>query len=233
MKKKISIKNSQAISLEMHGKFNLDIIKSNGFIGVEFDVNRNHQCDAVLKGDNCIVLVANKDEQKWNEDVKESIFNLKFKGGLLKFIESARPLINHLMSKKESPAIDVTLYVGKDTLNYLKINADNIDLKINALQSKELSLSVDNISLYCESSVSVDKCLINADNVDAEVYFSKRTPFWNVESDNASFKINRQGGFKGQIDIEGDNVDVKGRTSGDSGVGVFRIEGDNVDVRVV
>ena len=232
MKKKLAIKNTEAISLEMRGKFNLTIKKSGHFIGIEYDTGKNKQCDAKLVGDNCIIIIANKEEQKWNNEIKESVSNLNFKNGFLKFIESAKPLFNHLVNKKESSEITATLYVGKNTLNYLKIDADNIDLKIDFLKTEELSLNVDNISLFCESMLSADKCFIKADNTDATVYFSQKTPFWDVEADNASFRINRQGGFQGLVDIDADNIDTRGRTSGDSKVGLFKICGDNVDVYI-
>lgn len=232
MKNKISLNSSDKIHLKLNGSFDIKVFESEGFIGVEYEIDSNKSCSIKEEPGGVIFFDADKESSDWNHDFNDSISKLDFKNGFVNFLDSTKPLIQAILNRKKSLKVDLSLFLKKGETKKLVINADNVNIDFGKTCIQQLSIDADNCHIKSNSDFIVSKVDVHSDNLEASIHFGKQAPFWNISSDNASVRIIRTKGFDGQIRISGDNKDVSGRTKGDSSIGVCEIRADNADVDI-
>lgn len=230
MKSKISFQNTERIHLKLNGSFDIDVCLSDDFIGVEYDSECDKTCK--IKNENDLFYFdADEENVEWNSEIKESVSKLNFKGGILNFLESTRPIIETILTKKKSQKVNLKLFLTKK-LGQLIVDADNVNIDFGKIQLQKLSIKADNCNIRCSDTISVANIDVSADNLKAVIPFGGKAPFWTILSDNASVVIKREKMFNGQIRVIGDNMDVSGKITGDEKIGLLTIKADNADVNI-
>ena len=231
MKHKITFRKTNEVCLKLNGSFDIKVLESDDFVGLEYDCASEDSCE-VREENNFVYVEADKAGVEWNSEVKDSVSKLDFKNGFLNFLESALPLARTILNKKKSQKVDLYVFLKKNQTKRLDIDADNANIEFENVELENLRINIDNCHFKSNQNFCVPKVVVRADNLDAVLSFGKRSPFWDISSDNASIRINREGKFDGQIRVSGDNRDVTGRTNGNPKIGLCEIRADNADVVV-
>ncbi len=232
MKDKISFDNSEIIHLKLNGSFDIRVVESDDFVGMEYECESNDFC--ITKENNGVVHFnsAKDDDAYWNSEMRASVSKLDFKNGFLNFLESTKPLVETLLNRKKSQTIQIKLLLKNHETKQLVIEADNANIDLENVVLQNLSINADNCSIKSNHFLSVPKIKICSDNLKATIHFGEKAPFWNISSDNASVHIIREKDFNGKICVLGDNRNVSGKTRGDGNVGLCDIKADNVKVKI-